>query len=91
MDREDFQAKLDRLSPRCHEVLNLMAQGKTNKEIAFVLPKHDGQTGEHIAESTVKGYVEDILRTLEVASRTEAAVLWAMFAGELPPADAAVQ
>ncbi len=82
MQRAEFEAKLVLLPPRCHEVLALIAEGKTNKEIALLLPKRDSEEGERIAESTVKGYVEDILRTLGVDRRTEAAALWAKYASE---------
>jgi two-component system response regulator DevR len=58
---------LERLSPREQEVLALIAEGRGNKAIATAL---------HLRPSTVKGYVERILKTLGVANRTEAAAYW---------------
>lgn len=54
------------LSPREREVLRRLAQGRSNKEIAAVLG---------LAVETVKGHVSDILATLHVADRTQAALL----------------
>lgn len=56
-----------KLSKREREVLELLARGKTNKEIAGSL---------YIAESTVKVHVRRILEKLGVRTRTEAAVYW---------------
>ena len=57
---------LDSLSPREHEILQGIARGESNKEIARALG---------IAETTVKIHVQHILRKLNVASRVQAAVL----------------
>lgn len=57
---------LDSLSPREHEILQGIARGESNKEIARTLG---------IAETTVKIHVQHILRKLNVASRVQAAVL----------------
>jgi len=54
------------LSPREREVSALLAQGRTNAEIARVL---------YISEVTVKVHVRHILRKLGVRNRSEAAVL----------------
>lgn len=54
-----------RLSPREIEVLNLIAAGKTNKEIAH---------GLFISEGTVKTHVMSIHQKLGVNDRTEAVV-----------------
>jgi len=54
------------LSPREHEVLQQIARGASNKEIARAL---------QIAETTVKIHVQHILRKLGVSSRVQAAVL----------------
>jgi DNA-binding NarL/FixJ family response regulator len=59
------------LTERETEVLRLLAQGKSNKEIARVL---------HITEQTVKTHVSHILDKLGVPSRTQAA-LYAIRAG----------
>jgi DNA-binding NarL/FixJ family response regulator len=58
---------LNHLSKRQLEVLRLVGQGKNNQEIAQTL---------HITEGTVKGYINQILRELEVRDRIQA-VLWA--------------
>jgi two-component system nitrate/nitrite response regulator NarL len=56
---------LDSLSPREREILQLIAQGASNKEIARALG---------IAETTVKIHVQHILRKLDLTSRVQAAV-----------------
>jgi len=53
------------LSDREQEILDLVAQGLRNKEIATRLC---------IAEKTVKNHVSNILKALQVNSRTEAAM-----------------
>jgi DNA-binding NarL/FixJ family response regulator len=55
----------ERLSPREREVLELLAQGQTNREIAQHLT---------VSLSTVKIHVEHILAKLGVSDRTQAAV-----------------
>ena len=52
------------LSPREKKVLELVAHGKTNKEIAAVLA---------VAENTVKSYVKNILEKLHLENRVQAA------------------
>jgi len=54
------------LSPREREILELIARGDSNKEIARTLD---------IAETTVKIHVQNILRKLDLSSRVQAAVL----------------
>jgi DNA-binding NarL/FixJ family response regulator len=54
------------LTPRQLEVLDLMAKGRTNREICDRLG---------IAEGTVKAHVATILEALDVANRTEAAAV----------------
>lgn len=56
---------LDDLTEREGDVLRLIAQGRSNKEIASEL---------HLTEGTVKGYVSAILGKLQVADRTQAAL-----------------
>ncbi|MER5354579.1 LuxR C-terminal-related transcriptional regulator [Kitasatospora sp. NPDC002551] len=57
---------LEGLHPRELEVLDQLARGRRNREIAHAL---------HISESTVKFHVANILAKLGVASRGEAAAL----------------
>ncbi|PIY44256.1 MAG: DNA-binding response regulator, partial [Armatimonadetes bacterium CG_4_10_14_3_um_filter_59_10] len=54
------------LSPRQTEVLRLIAEGKSNKEIADAL---------FIAEGTVKTHVNAILTKLDAADRTQAVMI----------------
>ncbi len=54
------------LSPREMEILRLITQGASNKEIAYQLG---------ISRQTVKNHMSNILRKLDVNDRTEAAVL----------------
>lgn len=54
------------LSPREREILDLIARGDSNKQIARELG---------IAETTVKIHVQHLLRKLELESRVQAAVL----------------
>ena len=66
----ETQTKRDRiyrLSVRELEVLSLLANGKSNKEIARLLC---------ITLSTVKSHVAHILKVLQLESRTSAAVFW---------------
>lgn len=62
------------LSPREMEVLQLVAQGKTNKEIADAL---------FISENTVKTHLKSIMETLHLANRSQAAA-YAVKKGLLP-------
>jgi DNA-binding NarL/FixJ family response regulator len=59
-------SRLACLTRREQEVLELVAQGKTNKEIASAL---------FISEVTAKVHVRHILDKLGVRSRTEAAII----------------
>mgnify|MGYP001351685571 CR=1 FL=1 len=65
-DRKTGPSELDALSEREVEVLRLLAQGRSNREIAQVLV---------ITEGTVKNHVSNILSKLHAANRTEAANL----------------
>lgn len=64
-DDDTDDAELYVLSDRESEILDLVAQGLRNKEIASKLS---------IAEKTVKNHVSNILKALQVNSRTEAAM-----------------
>lgn len=58
--------RLARLTNRQREVLRLLAQGKSNKEIAKML---------NLVEGTVKVHVTAILRAMNVNNRTHAVIL----------------
>jgi len=64
-DDENDDSELYVLSDRETEILELIAKGMRNKEIALHLS---------IAEKTVKNHVSNILKALQVNSRTEAAM-----------------
>lgn len=68
---EDTQSIYSPLSPRELQVLELVAAGRTNKEIALHLD---------ISNQTVKNHVSSILRKLAVNDRTQA-VVYAMRRG----------
>ncbi len=59
------------LSPREVEILDNIAQGMTNKQVAYALS---------ISEQTVKNHMSSILRKLSVNDRTQA-VVYAMRQG----------
>jgi NarL family two-component system response regulator LiaR len=63
------------LTERERAVLELVAQGKSNKEIALAL---------HVGQETVKSHVSNILSKLQLTSRTQAA-LYAVRAGFVTP------
>jgi len=63
---QELATTLQALSPREKEVLSLIAQGASNKEIAKKL---------YIAERTVKAHVTSILSQLNLRDRTQAAIL----------------
>jgi two-component system, NarL family, response regulator DevR len=53
------------LSPQERRILNLIAEGMTNRQIAEAM---------FLSENTVKNYVTGLLRKLRMSSRTEAAI-----------------
>jgi DNA-binding NarL/FixJ family response regulator len=55
------------ISLREHQVIDLVAQGKLNKEISYAL---------HLSEGTIKEYMHKIFRKVGVTNRTELAI-WA--------------
>lgn len=65
-DRSAVFAALDRLTPREREVLDALASGHTNKEIALALG---------ISPGTVKTHVERLIGKLGVRDRTQAAII----------------
>jgi NarL family two-component system response regulator LiaR len=60
-----LKARVADLTEREHDVLRLIAQGRSNREIADEL---------HITEGTVKGHVSNILSKLHLQDRTQAAL-----------------
>ncbi len=68
---------LDSLSPQERKVLDLIAEGRTNKQIAEAM---------FLAEHTVKNYITGLLRKLKMASRTEAAIYATKLKAQDPPA-----
>jgi len=64
--KDDLQRLFSQLTRRELECLGLLADGKTNRQIADEL---------FLSLKTVKTHVGNILRKLEVNSRTEAAIL----------------
>lgn len=65
--------KNDQFSEREKEVVALLLQGKSNKQIAFALG---------IAASTVEYHLKNIYRKLQVSSRTEAVLLLGKSTGD---------
>ncbi len=63
--RKDEGAAFERLTERELEVLALIAEGKTNKEIAESI---------YLSEKTVRNYVSSVLHKLGMSTRSEAAV-----------------
>lgn len=57
------RTQLEALTPRQREVLTLLGEGKSNKEIGSTL---------HLSEATIKQHVSAILKTLRVANRMQA-------------------
>jgi two-component system response regulator DevR len=64
--------RLARLSPQERNILGLIADGLTNRQIAEQV---------HLAEKTVKNYVSNLLAKLGMERRTQAAVYAARLAG----------
>lgn len=61
----DIAKRCATLTPQQYRVLQLLRQGKLNKQIAHELD---------VGETTVKAHVSEILRKLNVASRTQAVI-----------------
>lgn len=66
MTREETLDPFDQLTPREREILQLVAEGRTNREIGHQL---------YLAEKTVKHYMTNVLQKLHVRTRVEAALL----------------
>jgi two-component system response regulator DevR len=69
--------RLARLTPQERRILELIAEGLTNRQIADTI---------HLAEKTVKNYVSNLLSKLGMERRTQAAV-YAARLGSPPPPD----
>ena len=69
------------MTPREVEVLQLIAKGNANKQIAGRLS---------LAEETVKVHVKGLLRKVKANNRTQLAI-WALRQARLPHADAAIE
>lgn len=65
-DSVDFRRKVAELTNRQREVLSLIAQGKSSKDIADAL---------FLSEGTAKNHVTKILQTLQVPDRTKLALM----------------
>jgi DNA-binding NarL/FixJ family response regulator len=65
-DRRELEPLLVPLSAREMEILDLIAQGNTNRQIALAL---------YLSDQTVKNHITSILRKLAVNDRTQAVVL----------------
>ncbi len=61
----DLAQRLASLTPQQLRVLKMLRQGMLNKQIAYEL---------NVGETTVKAHVSEILRKLNVASRTQAVI-----------------
>jgi DNA-binding NarL/FixJ family response regulator len=61
----DLMTRLQSLTPQQLRVLHMLRQGLLNKQIAFKLG---------VGETTVKAHVSEILRKLDVISRTQAVI-----------------
>lgn len=70
---ENERCGLEKLSHRQREILELLANGESNKEISRTL---------NISAGTVKAHLESLYRRLDVKNRTQAAMLFG--AHELP-------
>jgi DNA-binding NarL/FixJ family response regulator len=66
-------SRADTLTPREREVLGLIAEGRSNREIARLL---------RLSEKTVKAHVSSVLAKLGVQDRTQAAVYAVRHEGE---------
>ncbi len=65
-NRSQPSSLLDELTEREHQILELVADGRSNKEIGGKL---------ELTEKTVKHYMTNILQKLQVRNRVEAALL----------------
>lgn len=66
--------KLDRLSAQERRVLELVAQGKTNKEIAVAMG---------LSDKTVKNYLSNLMDKLQMSRRSQAAAFFVQHSASL--------
>ena len=66
MTSEEIVDPFEQLTPREQDIIELVAEGRTNREIGEQL---------YLAEKTVKHYMTNVLQKLHVRSRVEAALL----------------
>lgn len=64
---DDFARRLELLTPQQFKVLQCLADGMLNKQIAYDM---------NVQETTIKQHVSAILRKLEVINRTQAGVVF---------------
>ena len=69
-DRLDFERRVRALTTRQREVLSLLSDGRSNREVAGAL---------FVSEGTIKNHVTQILQALGVRDRTRLAVLLARY------------
>ncbi|PKR55201.1 response regulator [Thalassospira marina] len=65
-ENSDIARKISQLTPQQLRVLNMLTEGKLNKQIAYELD---------VTEATIKAHVSAILRKLSVHSRTQAVIV----------------
>ncbi len=63
----DFAQRLEQLTPQQYRVLEALADGMLNKQIAYEL---------NVQETTIKQHVSAILRKLDVVNRTQAGIVF---------------
>lgn len=66
-DYEEFAKRLEQLTPQQFRVLECLADGLLNKQIAYEL---------NVQETTIKQHVSAILKKLNVTNRTQAGILF---------------
>jgi DNA-binding NarL/FixJ family response regulator len=64
-EKADLASRIAELTPQQLRVLQMIRQGKLNKQIAYELG---------VGETTVKAHVSEVLRKLDVVSRTQAVI-----------------
>jgi FixJ family two-component response regulator len=62
MEHDDMKARVARLTPREHQVMNLLVKGKTSKEIADAL---------RLSVRTVEAHRRTVLRKMDVSSAAQ--------------------